>query len=194
MFFSRKPDYQKIFSSPSSTFEYLYSDRSKTASIMGDNAFIDAWLESTNVGQVTSVIRSEALKGDIPSIKQMIWVCELYYQNADTFTSDPKERIKMKVHFLKERVLFSEKAVSLGLRDRSYQAMISNVNLYRLLADQNTALTDVETRTALNGIITNATLYLSLNEDDAGMNEDAKNVLDEYGKFAQLVNSINRHS
>ncbi len=72
--------------------------------------------------------------------------------------------------------------------------MISNVNLYRLLADQNTALTDVETRTALNGIITNATLYLSLNEDDAGMNEDAKNVLDEYGKFAQLVNSINRHS
>jgi hypothetical protein len=192
MFFSRKPNYDKIFSSPSSTFEYLYSDRSKSASIMGDNDFLNAWQESANVGQVTGVIRSEALKGDLPSIKQMIWVCDLYYQNSDSFTSDPKESYKMKLHFLKERILFAEKAVSLGLRDRSYQAMMSSVTLYRLLASQNTAPTDVETRTALNGIITNATLYLSLNEDDPDMNEDAKNVIEEYGKFSQLINAMNR--
>lgn len=194
MFFSRKPNYEKIFSSTSSTFDHLYSDRSKTASILGDEGFLDAWLESPNVGQITGVIRGEAIKGDLPSIKQMIWVSDLYFRNADSFSSSPDERKEMKTHFLQERILFAEKAVSLGLRDRSYQAMIASVNLYRLISGPSSKPTDVDIRTALNGIITNANTYLSLKEDDEGMNEDARNVLEEFGKYVDIINAFNRYS
>lgn len=194
MLFSRKPNYDKIFSTPASTAEYLYSDRKKTASILGDEGFLDAWLESPNVGQITGVIRNEALKGDLPSVKQMIWVSDLYFQNADNFSSDPGKRKEMKVHFLQERILFAEKAVALGLRDRSYIAMISSVNLYRLISSATSKPTDVDIRTALNGIITNANTYLSLKGDDEGMNEDARNVLEEFGKYVDLVNALNRYS
>ncbi|OLP54864.1 hypothetical protein BJF92_13725 [Rhizobium rhizosphaerae] len=194
MFLSRKPNYDKIFSSTSSIFDHLYSDRSKTASILADKDFLDAWLESAHVGQITGVIRGEAVKGDLPSIKQMIWVTDLYFQNADSFSSNPDERKKMKTHFLQERVLFAEKAVSLGLRDRSYQAMVASVNLYRLISSPSSKPTDVDIRTALNGIITNANTYLSLKDDDEGMNEDARNVLEEFGKYVDIINAFNRYS
>ena len=69
MFFSSKPNYDKIFSSTSFTFDHRYSEHSKTASILGDEGFLIAWLESPNVGQITGVIRGEAVKGDLPSIQ-----------------------------------------------------------------------------------------------------------------------------
>jgi len=70
--FGKKPNFDKIFSNQAEITNYLFGDRSKTSAILGDDDFINAWLSSKNVGSVTAVINSHALKGDIPSLKQMM--------------------------------------------------------------------------------------------------------------------------
>jgi hypothetical protein len=70
--FRTKPNYEQIFSSQEETKKFIYDDRTKTSSILGDQNFINAWLDSKNCGEITAVIETEAMKGDIPSLKQVI--------------------------------------------------------------------------------------------------------------------------
>jgi hypothetical protein len=64
--FSGTPDYEKIFSSKEETYKFIYGDRSKTSTILGDTAFLNAWLSSKNQGHVTNTIQNEAMNGDNP--------------------------------------------------------------------------------------------------------------------------------
>lgn len=190
--FKNKVNYEKIFSSAEETYRHIYRDRSKTVEILGDESFIDAWLSNRNVAVVTTVIRNEALKGDIPSVKQMIWLTDLYFRDAENLTSDKAEQIKLKVAFLKDRIMFCEKAISLGLKDQAYSAMISCANLYAIIAPQQKNMTDVSTRDALNGIVNHARQFIDSGYGDAEFIGDAKELLKQYAPIAQLTNALNQ--
>ena len=189
--FGNKPNYEKIFSSTNETHRYIYGNKSRAVDILGDKAFIDAWLSSCNVAAVTAVIRNEALKGDIPSLKQMIWVTNLYFRDVDNITNDKTEQFNLKVAFLKDRIMFCEKAISLGLKDQAYIAMVSSANLYAIIAPQKNT-TDTSTRDALNGIVNHARAFISAGHDDVELIRDAQELLRQYAPIAQLSNALNQ--
>lgn len=187
----KKVNFEQIFSSATDTWQYLYGDSSKTVSIFSDNDFIDAWLSSKNVGLVTQVIRAEALKDNIPSLRQMIWLCGMYFQNVASFAPSKAEELQLQIAFLKDRVEFCEKAIHLGLVENTYYAMVSCANLYTLLTGPGRQLNDKDTVTALNGIVKYATLFLASGENDPELIEDANQLLKQYSALARLTNSIN---
>ena len=191
-FFNGKVDYAKIFSSADGTYRHIYGDKSKTVEILGDEVFIEAWLSSRNVAVVTEVIRNEALKGDIPSLKQMIWVSDIYFRDAENLTRDKNEQISLKVAFLKDRIIFCEKAISLGLKDQAYSAMVSCANLYAILAPQQKNITDTSTRSALNGIVKHARQFIESGYGDPELIGDAKKLLSQYAPVAKLSNALNQ--
>ncbi|WP_318370759.1 hypothetical protein [Enterobacter sp.] len=192
-FGKKKVDYEKIFSSAADTRQYIYSDRSKTVSILGDNDFIDAWLSSKNIGIVTQVIREEAIKNNLPSIKQMIWLYSLYFQNVENFASTKNEQTQLQITFLKERVLFCERAINLGLTGQSYYAMISSANLYSILAGLGSNISDTDAINALNGIIKFAKIFLASGENDQELIDDANALLKKYSALSQISNMLNEH-
>jgi len=192
-FGKKKVDYEKIFSSATDTRQYIYSDSSKTVSILGDNDFIEAWLASKNIGNVTQVIREEAIKNNIPSIKQMIWLNSLYFQNVENFASTKNEQTQLQIVFLKERILFCERAVGLGLTEQSYYAMISSANLYSILAGLGSKVSDIDALNALKGIIKYAKIFLASGENDKELIEDAKALLKQYGALSQISSMLNEH-
>lgn len=190
-FFKGKVDYEKLFASANETHHYIYGNRSKTAKILGDDRFIEAWLDSKNIAAVTTIIKNEALKGDIPSLKQMIWLNDLYFKDADNLIIDLSQKLKIKVESLKERIMFCEKAIRCGLKDQSYPAMISCTNLYSILAPQQNNMTDETTRFALNGIVKYARLFIESGYDDPELIRDAKMLLKQYTPITQITNSLN---
>ena len=191
-FLKGKVDYEKIFSSADETHRYIYGDRSKTAEILGNEAFIESWLSSRNVGIVTTVIRNEATRGDAPSLKQMIWVTDLYFRDTENLTRDKNEQFKLKVEFLKDRIMFCEKAIVIGLKGQSYAAMVSCANLYAILAPLQKDFKDTSTVNALNGIIKHARIFIETGYNDPEMIGDAKELLKQYTPIAQLTNSMNQ--
>lgn len=79
-----KKDYEIIFKNPKAVSQLLYSDRTKTSKILGDEEFINAWLSSEIQQEVYLLIRQEAIDGDVPSLKQMVWYLDMMYQNILT--------------------------------------------------------------------------------------------------------------
>src|SRR5690606_37645868 len=102
--FRKKPNFEKIFSNQVDITEYIYGDRSKTSNILGDKDFINAWLSSRNEENVTAIIQKQALEGDIPSLKQMIWLCELYFSDAENHVMDANQLLMLKTKLMQDRV------------------------------------------------------------------------------------------
>ncbi|WP_299913375.1 hypothetical protein [uncultured Paracoccus sp.] len=192
MFFKKKPRYEAIFSSPEATHKYLYEDRRKTADILGDDDFVSAWLDSKNRQEISTVIRKEALKGDVPSIKQMIWLANLYYNDSDNIPVSPAERDKIKKATLKDVVFFSEKAVSMGLEDRAYQAMVAHFELYGILSSQKKSISDPEIISSINGIVRNAKTFASSGYDDPDLIDDAKSLIERFSSMVKVINALNK--
>lgn len=188
--FGKKPNYEAVFASPEETRQLIYGDKSKTADVLGNQDFINAWLSSRNMPQISALIRSEALKGDVPSIKQMIWLADIYYGNSKNIP-DAQQRIAIQKSALSERILFCEKAIGLGMAEKSYPAMISCANLYSLLESGGASVTDSATREALNGAVRNASLFLSSGYADPDLIQDAKDVLAQFAPLAKIMNAFN---
>ena len=184
-FFGKKPDYEAIFVSDDATQKLIYGDRAKTSKVLGDEAFVASWLASRHMSRVSNLIRREALKGDIPSIKQMIWLGDFIYRDSASMP-DATTRTAYQKSVLQERILFCEKAISLGMPEKSYQAMMSCANLYALV-ESSVDVTDEIIQSTLSGIIRNAKLFLSIGVDDPGLIEDANNAL---AKFEPLANEM----
>ena len=184
--FNKKPDFDKLFSSQSEIRNYIYKDRSKTSTILGDDEFINAWLSSKNVGQVTAVINDEALKGDVPSIKQMIWLCDIYFEDAEKNARDGRELLAIKTQYMKDRVMFCQKAIDRGLKDQSYYAMTSSARLFNLRSALPNSENDPITRDALMGIIKYAKLFIESGSHERDLIADAKGALEHYSPLAAL--------
>ena len=181
-----KIDYEEIFSSLEKTHQHIYGDRSKTVEILGNEDFTDAWLNSQNIIDVCAVILKEAKKGDIPSIKKLIWFYDFFLNEVENKIEDKTEQIQIKVKFLRDRVICCELAIHLGLKDQSYFAMTSCANLYSILSQQHKSMDDSLKKRALNGIILFAKRFLESGHDDHEMIENAKNHLKQYTPIALL--------
>jgi len=185
--FNSKPNYEEIFASQEKTRSFIYADRAKTSSILGDNSFIEAWLDSRNVGQVTAVIEHEAMQGDIPSLKQMIWVSDLYFEDATNNFKDKGQLLEMQTMYLQDRIKYCSKAIEFGLKDQSYYALVSSVKLYSLygnipLSNQNSAAPK-----ALENIIKFAEILIKSGINEPELIQDAKNAIAHYGPMAKLL-------
>ncbi|HCF59676.1 MAG TPA: hypothetical protein DFS52_16985 [Myxococcales bacterium] len=181
--FNRKPNYRKIFSSPIDTHKYLYSERSKTAELLGDESFIEAWLESENRWAVMKVILAEAAKGDIPSIKQMIWYFDVLFQSPSTSEEG-------KVMALQTRIELCEAAVTMGLKEFSYKAMVSCSNLFSIAVQGQTPPSDQMAKQAINGAIRHANLFLKSGYEDPELINDARQILKSLTVHAQAINAL----
>jgi hypothetical protein len=189
-FFKRKMDYEGLFSSADETCKYIYGNRSKTVEIMGNQDFIDAFFASKNTAKVNTVINNEAMKGDIPSLKWMIWFCHQRFLNAETMTRDRTLQLEMKVVALTERVMYCEKAMALGL-DQSYYAMTSCWNLSSIFETLPVTSATYETqKNAMNGVVKYARLFLESGYDDPDLIGDAKNMLWKFAPLAKLFNEM----
>jgi hypothetical protein len=189
--FREKVDYKKIFSSANDIHQYIYGNRSKTVEIFENEKFIEAWLASKNTAEVTTIIRNEAIKGDIPSIKQMIWLSDLCFKNAENLTRDRNQQLRIKIDFLTDRIMFCERAIDLGLRDESYPAMCSCVNLYSILAPLQSSISDETIKNALNGVVKHANMCIKLDHVDPDLINHAKELLKQYAPIAKLTSALN---
>ena len=188
--FNKKPDLEKIFSSQSEITKYVYGDRKRTSVILGDDSFINAWLSSRNVGNVTAVISNQALAGDIPSLKQMIWLCELYFGDVDNRTRDANQALIMKTKYMQDRVMFCQKAIECGLKEQSYYAMTSSAKLYLLRSNIPDSIDDKITRDALAGIVRYAKIFIQSGNQDRELIEDAKSAIEHYTPLAKVMGAM----
>lgn len=185
--FGGKPNYEKIFSSKNDTYNLIYGNRSKTSSILGDNVFIDAWLSSKNTGQVTAVIESEASKGDIPSLKQMIWLCELYFEDAPNSFKDPNQLLKFQTTYMQDRIKYCRKAIDCGLKDQAYYAMTSSAKLYNLYSRVPNAMDNQVVQLAVLGIVHYGQMFLESGTRDPQLIKDTKDILQHYTPMAKIA-------
>lgn len=188
--FGSKPNFDKIFSSQQETRNFIYGNRARTSAVLGDEEFISAWLSSKHMGQVTAVIRDEAFKGDTPSLKQMIWLCELCYNDAENNTRDTQRLLDLKSKYMSDRIEFCQKAIDYGLRDQSYYAMTSSAKLYLLRFTHVKSVDDAVTQEALAGIVRYAKLFIESGSGEPELVDDAKRALKQYGPMAALVASM----
>lgn len=189
-FFRSKHNFEAIFSSLPETHKYIYGNKSKTSSILGDESFIESWLSSKYVGQVTAIIKSEALKGDIPSLKQMIWLCELYFNAAENNARDADQLLAMKTKYMQDRVDYCQKAIECGLKDQAYYAMTSSAKLYLLRSKLPGSMEDPITRDALASIIKYAKIFIGSGSAERELIDDAKGALEHYGLLAQVMKAF----
>ena len=185
--FRAKPNYAKIFASQDEVRRYLYSDRTKTSSILGSSEFINAWLESGNSEQVTSVIKSEALNGDTPSLKQMIWLADCYYQDAPNHFKNDAHLLEARTSLLQDRIKYCRKAIECGLKDQSYYAMTSSIKLYKLYQRIPDSIGNPIVQMALLGIIVFAELFLESGAQEPELIQDAKDAIEHYSQMARFV-------
>jgi hypothetical protein len=182
-----KPNYEAIFSSQSEIRKFIYGDRAKTSAVLGDRGFMKAWLGSKSFPQVTALIGEEASKGDIPSLKQMIWLCNFGFEEVDNRTRDTNLRLQMKTGFLQERVMYCQKAIEHGM-DQSYYAMASSAKLYLLRS--NLPIDDPITLEALANIVKYAKHFIAYGSGERELVEDANGALEYYGPIAKLLLGI----
>ena len=185
--FRAKPNYEEIFSSQDETRKFVYSDRTKTSSILGDNAFIKAWLESRNVGQVTAIIKSEAMRGDIPSLKQMIWLSDCYYEDAPNNFKNKGQILEARTSYLQDRIKYCQKAIECGLKEQSYYAMTSSAKLYNMYQHIPNSMDNPVVQMALLGIIVFAEMFLESGTREPELIQDAKDAIAHYSPMANLV-------
>jgi hypothetical protein len=181
-----KSKFEKAFATKDATYQLIYGDRAQTANVLGNEDFIRAWFASDHLNRVTTIIGNEALAGDIPSIKQMIWLGEQVYQNVPNTTQNAADRVKLQIEASKERIRFCELAISKGLEDRSYQAMGSYARLYALVGAQPGSAFSKEIGDILDGIIRNAKIYLASPKADPEYVQDVRDALSHYSEVAEL--------
>ena len=189
MFFKKKINYNKEFESRDSIFSFLYGDRSRTATILGDENFLAAWHASPNASLIEGVMKAEAEKGDLPSIKQMIWLYNIYFQNARDLSSDTSTVKKIQIKSLEDRAKFCLMAVELGERQASYQAMRSYQNLYSIYMSSGMVLDDLKVKVAILGICSFAEQFLDSGYGDEELIQDAKDALKEHRVMAMFISS-----
>ncbi len=190
-----KIDYKKICSDTKAVHRLLYEDRTKTAKIMDDQNFINAWFDSENYQQISQMIRKEALSGDVPSLKQMVWLLRRIQEKISAANIDEKERNSSLVDVLKERISHCNKLISEGVLSSHYDAMVSAHHLYRILQKLDEP-SIVNTRDALNEMADHAQAVIKLGKNhpafdgDAGFVSDADTVLREAADLRELLNAM----
>ncbi|SFD20822.1 hypothetical protein [Tropicimonas isoalkanivorans] len=190
-----KKDYKKICQDPAAVAKLLYTDRSKTAEILGDSDFIGAWLDSENQREITMIIRKQAIAGDVPSLKQMVWLLGNMHQEISQAEIPKEKKLEALIGLLSERINYCDKLISKGV-PQHYYAMISLHHLYRALHELSKPGTLEKTRDTLNEMVKHAHAVVEMGKDhptfdgDSGFIEDAKNILREGDDFRKLLNAM----
>ena len=191
----KKKNYTKICQDPKAVANLLYADRRITSESLGDEDFISAWLGSDKQREITLVIRKEAIAGDVPSLKQMVWLLGNMQQEISAAGIPKEQKLELLVGILSERVDFCNKLISRGV-PQHYYAMISLHHLYSALREMNKTGTLQKTRDTLNEMVAHAQAVIDMGKDhpsfdgDAGFIEDAKNILREGDDFRRLLNAL----
>ena len=187
--------YKNACSNPRSVYDLLYKDRTKTAEILGDEAFISAWLDSEKQQEITLIIRKEAMGGDVPSLKQMVWLLGNMQQEISAANIDKKQKSLALCGVLSERVSHCNSLISKGLLGNHYQAMVSSHHLYKVIQDLDEQTLE-QTRDTLNEMAKHAQAVIDLGKDhpafdgDAGFISDAETILKEAESFRKLLNAM----
>lgn len=197
MFGFRKPknDYNKICRNPEAVNRLLYSDRKKTAEILGDDAFIRAWLDSQNQHDITMMIRREAIEGDIPSLKHMVWLLGNIHEEMSAANIEKNKKLRMLTGVLTERISYCNDLISKGV-PQHYYAMISCHHLYMALYELNETGTIEMTRDTLNEMVEHAEAVIRMGKEhptfdgDEGFINDAKTILGEGKDLRRLLNAM----
>ena len=188
-FFRKKPDYEKIFSSEEEVKKHIYGDKAKTSSVLGDQDFINAWLDSKNFGKVTAVIEAEAMKGDIPSLKQMIWISDVYCEDVPNMFSNPQQILEQQTIYLLDRVKYCVKAMDCGLKEQSYYALTSSVKICNLYGNIPGAIENPIFQNSLSNIIKFAEIFINSGTSEHELVQDAKNAIEYYSPMAKLLSA-----
>lgn len=167
--FSKKIDYEKVFSDETEIFNFIYNDRNKSEGILDSKPFMEAWISSRNTGTVATVIAEEALKGDVPSLKKMIWITEIYYNRAEQLYKEATKLIAMKTYYLQNKVIYLGKLIECGHEDQSFNAMMASFELYKLRFDQPNTLKDQIIIGAIVGVVEYAKRVLASSSNQKGI-------------------------
>lgn len=197
MFKFRKPrkNYSHICSNPNQVYELLYGDRHETAKILGDEAFIDAWLDSDKQQEITMLIRKEAVNGDVPSLKQMIWLLGIMYEDILQSNLGEKEKSQALIGQLEERISFCNQLISKGV-PQHYYAMISSHRLYKILYSLKGSSNLIKARNTLNEIVQHAEAVIKMGKDhpdfdgELGFIQDAEMMISDSKKFSSFLNAL----
>lgn len=190
-----KKNYKKICQDPKAVFSLLYTDRTKTSEILGDTEFIDAWLGSEKQREITLVIRKEAIGGDVPSLKQMVWQLGNMYQEVSSARTAKNQKLEAFVEILGERITYCNQLIARGV-PQHYYAMVSLHNLYKALHELSKPGTLEKTRDTLNEMVKHAQAVVKMGKNhptfdgDAGFISDAKNILREGLDLRKLLNAM----
>jgi len=193
--FVKKNNYESVFETEDGIYSHLYSERRKTAEILGDKKFIDAWMTSPNQMRVSGVIWREAENGDIPSIKQMVWFSQMMLQHTMQ-NNGRKINVEAQIDCLKRCLQCCTLGEKFGM-NYDYYMMVSHVNLYQIyrgrkgIADHNeTSKTLKNSVSYARQIIKEEDLASNRYDDPQGTLQDARDVVERYGVMSQLASKI----
>lgn len=193
--FGQKNKYKKICQDPNAVASLLYADRKKTSEILGDEDFITAWLGSDRQQEITLIIKKEADAGDVPSLKQMVWLLGNMHQEISAAKIPKDQKLAALVGVLSERVKFCNKLISKGI-PQNYYAMISLHHMYSAQREMNTTGNLQKTRDTLNEMVFHAQAVIRMGKDhpafdgDVGFINDAKTILREGEDLRKLLNAL----
>lgn len=190
-----KNNYKNICQDPKAVFNLLYANRSKTSDILGDDDFITAWLDGEKQQEITMIIRKEAIGGDVPSLKQMVWFLGMMHQEVSSAGIEKQQKLEAIIGILGERISYCNKLTSIG-NPQHYYAMVSLHNLYKALHELNRPGMLVKTRDTLNEMVEHAQAVIKMGKDhpsfdgDAGFISDAEIILREGEDLRKLLNAM----
>ena len=190
-----KKDYNKICQDPNAVYNLLYADRAKTSEILGDTGFIDAWLGSDKQREITLVIRKEAIGGDVPSLKQMVWHLDNMYQEVSSARIAKNHKLEAFVEILGERINYCNQLIARGV-PQHYTAMVSLHKLYKALYEMSKPGSLEKSRDTLNEMFRHAQAVINMGKNhptfdgDAGFISDAENILRESVDMRKLLNAM----
>ena len=190
-----KKDYEIIFKNPKAVYQLLFSDRTKTSKILGDEEFINAWLSSEIQQEVYLLIRQEAIDGDVPSLKQMVWYLDMMYQNILSIQMDDRQKFRDIVSVLGDRLFFCNQLTAKGI-PQHYYAMITLHNLHKAVMQFNQPGTLELARDNLNKMIEHAHAVIKMGKNhpafdgDAGFIDDAEMIIREEKELRGFLNAM----
>lgn len=190
-----KKDYKKVCQDPGAVFNLLYADRAKTSEILGDNDFNRAWLDSEKQREITMIIRKEAIGGDVPSLKQMVWHLGNMYQEISSARIEKTQKLQAIIGILEERVKYCNQLIKKG-NEQHYYAMSSLHNIYKALRELDKPGTLEKSRETLNEMVEHAQAVIRMGKDhpwfdgDAGFIADAETILADGKDFRALLNAL----
>lgn len=193
--FGRKHDYRKIFASRETIFQHIFGNRDKTEQIIQSREFLEALSSSPNDQMVDTVISSEALNGDIPSLTYMMRLIQLHLEGLDQ-NVPPAARIDARIQITTDMRRYCDIAISRGYKqDPAFYAVTSSVVLYNVLthngarpldaampAREKSALVD-----AMNSVIKYGKIYISTNPADPELSRGAQQKVEEMERMAPII-------